>query len=196
MVSVKTVPVKGGRMRRGIPTVFRGIRMRSRTEAKVAAFFDELGWVWEYEPDDLLNYIPDFAIHFRTGPVVIEGKALEEDIGLAKSKLEVSGWQREAIVVSREPGGLYGENLVRCDEYVVGNLLESRERTETGPEWHLALLKRCLSCGQITFISDSNSWHCRQCGVNDGSNGGHLGDFDPRQHWATATNRVQWRPAT
>ena len=34
-----------------IPTTYRGIRMRSRLEARWAAFFDRLGWEWEYEPD-------------------------------------------------------------------------------------------------------------------------------------------------
>jgi hypothetical protein len=36
-----------------IPTVYKGVQMRSRLEARWAAFFDELGWPWEYEPVDL-----------------------------------------------------------------------------------------------------------------------------------------------
>jgi len=38
-----------------IQTTYRGIRFRSRTEARWAAFFDELGWPWEYEPHDLVS---------------------------------------------------------------------------------------------------------------------------------------------
>jgi hypothetical protein len=49
-----------------------GIRFRSRLEARWAAFFDEVGWVWEYEPFDLTGYIPDFLISYikagRGGP--------------------------------------------------------------------------------------------------------------------------------
>lgn len=47
----------------GIPTLYQGIEFRSRLEAKWAAFFDLLGWRWEYEPIDGDGYIPDFAIY-------------------------------------------------------------------------------------------------------------------------------------
>ena len=50
-----------------IPTMYRGIRMRSRLEAKWAYFMDGLGWKWEYEPIDLNGWIPDF-LDFRRGP--------------------------------------------------------------------------------------------------------------------------------
>lgn len=46
-----------------IPTVYRGIQMRSRLEAKWACCFDQLGWTWEYEPFDLKGWIPDFILH-------------------------------------------------------------------------------------------------------------------------------------
>lgn len=46
-----------------IPTVYRGIQMRSRLEAKWAAFFDALKWSWEYEPLDLPGWIPDFYVN-------------------------------------------------------------------------------------------------------------------------------------
>jgi hypothetical protein len=36
--------------------------MRSRLEAKWAAFFDLCGWQWTYEPFDLPGWIPDFLI--------------------------------------------------------------------------------------------------------------------------------------
>ena len=45
------------------PTVYRGIEMRSRHEAKWAAFFDAVGLVWEYEPDVNLGvWRPDFRL--------------------------------------------------------------------------------------------------------------------------------------
>ena len=37
--------------REGIPTLYGGVRFRSRLEARWAAFFfDVAGWSWEYEP--------------------------------------------------------------------------------------------------------------------------------------------------
>jgi len=46
----------------GIPTLYKDIQFRSRLEARWAAFFDLLGWRWEYEPYDLPGWIPDFII--------------------------------------------------------------------------------------------------------------------------------------
>lgn len=50
------------------PTVYNGIRMRSRLEAGYAAWLDGHGARWEYEPcafsgKDGRQYLPDFCIH-------------------------------------------------------------------------------------------------------------------------------------
>lgn len=50
---------------RNLPSWWRGVRFRSRTEARWAAFFDALGVRWEYEPEgfqlpDGSRYLPDF----------------------------------------------------------------------------------------------------------------------------------------
>lgn len=68
----------------GRPTIYNGIRMRSRLEARWAAQFDEhkdLGWIfdWQYEPRCFANktgeYLPDFRIERNDGqPVYIEIK--------------------------------------------------------------------------------------------------------------------------
>lgn len=55
----------------GIPTVYAGIQFRSRLEARWAAFFDQCGWRWEYEPFDLPGWIPDFMLE---GRVAVEVK--------------------------------------------------------------------------------------------------------------------------
>lgn len=57
-----------------IPTVYNGIEFRSRLEAKWAAFFDMVGWKWEYEPIDLNGYIPDFVIAGSRHPIYVEIK--------------------------------------------------------------------------------------------------------------------------
>jgi hypothetical protein len=49
-------------MHAAIPTIYQGIRFRSRLEAKWACFFTEMCWPWEYEPIDLPGWIPDFAV--------------------------------------------------------------------------------------------------------------------------------------
>lgn len=61
-----------------IPTVYRGIQMRSRLEAKWACVFDSLGWRWEYEPLDLKGWIPDFVLDIKgfKKPVLAEIKPI------------------------------------------------------------------------------------------------------------------------
>lgn len=46
------------------PTTYKGVRFRSRHEARWAVFFDVMGWGWEYEPIDLNGWTPDFRITF------------------------------------------------------------------------------------------------------------------------------------
>jgi hypothetical protein len=58
-----------------IKTLYNGIKFRSRLEAKWAAFFDLLGWEWEYEPFDLNGWIPDFLL--KHGRVLVEVKPVD-----------------------------------------------------------------------------------------------------------------------
>src|SRR4051812_23041408 len=44
------------------PTTYDNRRYRSRLEARWAAFFDIIGWRHEYEPFDLGEWSPDFAL--------------------------------------------------------------------------------------------------------------------------------------
>ena len=52
------------------PTLYKGIRMRSRLEADYAAYLDREGWQWEYEPECFASpdgqWLPDFRL--RWGP--------------------------------------------------------------------------------------------------------------------------------
>jgi hypothetical protein len=47
------------------PTMYNGRLYRSRLECRWAAFFDLLGWKYEYEPMDLNGWSPDFAIKVK-----------------------------------------------------------------------------------------------------------------------------------
>jgi hypothetical protein len=52
---------------KAIETEYNGVVFRSRLEAHWAAFFDIVGWEWEYEPLDLCKWIPDFRVKFPCG---------------------------------------------------------------------------------------------------------------------------------
>lgn len=49
------------------PTVYKGIQMRSRLEARMAQHLDELGFLWDYEPMVFASeggqYLPDFGLY-------------------------------------------------------------------------------------------------------------------------------------
>ena len=63
---------------KAIPTRYAGVQFRSRLEARWAAFFDKIGWSWEYEPFDLDGWTPDFSIKQVDGErVLIEVKPFE-----------------------------------------------------------------------------------------------------------------------
>lgn len=162
-------------MRKGIPTLFQGVRMRSRTEARWAALFTEIGWQWSYEPMDLSGYLPDFSVPLGNQECIIEVKATDEDFAIAESKIEVSGWEGMAIVVGHTLDG-------RCC---------GRFRDWDGVEWQWGELElfRCLSWDCVSPLQVEGSWHCRCCGARED----HRGDFDVEAAFARAANRVQWR---
>lgn len=54
------------------PTIYKGIKMRSRLEADYAAWLDKVGWSWEYEPQCFASedgqWLPDFAVSIFGSP--------------------------------------------------------------------------------------------------------------------------------
>ena len=159
----------------GIPTVYRCTRFRSRHEATWAAFFDELGWKWDYEPCDLAGYIPDFDLKFSARPLLIEIKPTPEDIDLAKSKIECSGWEGDAAI------------LITGDTAHVGEIFEA------GGGWDRCVLTYCLACQKPTLVSEGGRWACRNCRA--GTNRDLWWAYRAFEQWAKAKNQAQWRPA-
>lgn len=155
--------------------------MRSRLEARWAAFFDSLSWVWEYEPLDLKGYLPDFLVHFQQGDVLFEVKGPFEELEIAKFKIQESGWIDEAVLV-----------WDRIESPTIGQIVDLHPDLP-GFEWGACKVFFCLSCGAHSICNDDASWRCRRCGANDG----HVGEVTGLDaKWAEAGNRVQWRPPT
>jgi len=181
-------PITGWRHVTAIRTLYRGVMFRSRTEARWAAFFDELGWPWEYEPHDLVYYVPDFVLKLDASPsgVLCEVKGCNslEELRAHTAKMGDSGWEGDALIV--------GSGLLEIGsaQPILGLIGEP-----TGPlgwlEWGTARLFFCLSCGHHSVLSDEGSWRCRVCGAVDGHVGHAVG---AEELWGRASNRVQWRP--
>ncbi|HEV8716164.1 MAG TPA: hypothetical protein VGX03_25480 [Candidatus Binatia bacterium] len=102
----------------GIPTLYNNRRYRSRLEARWAAFFDLVGWQYEYEPFDLKGWIPDFLLHGAKHDVLVEVKPYTEliqfpvrqyDTALESSEVRysllllgpliTSGWSSELPII-------------------------------------------------------------------------------------------------
>jgi hypothetical protein len=179
------VPIPHGHIG-AIRTTYSGLRFRSRTEARWAAFFDELKWPWQYEPCDLRYYIPDFVILFDAGSVLCEVKGCNslDELRAHTFAVSDSGWEADALLVG---SGLLATDAVHP---IIGLIGEP-----SGPngwhEWSTARLFSCLSCGHRSVLSEDYSWRCRVCGTPSGHIGQPDGVLDA---WAKATNRVQWRP--
>jgi hypothetical protein len=92
-----------------IPTKYNGIQFRSRLEATWAAFFDRLGWKWEYEPFDTNGWIPDFVLLFPMQQrVLVEVKPAtsKEELLEPLNKINRSGYDQalySALVVGASP---------------------------------------------------------------------------------------------
>ena len=180
---------------RGIPTVYEGVQFRSRLEARWAAFFDGIGWSWEYEPIDLDGYIPDFVLPFRYAPLLVEVKpansyGMKVELLEHSGKLMASGWGQEAAIVGARLGAIGG------GEHLCG-VLGSRESIQRGasPEWLWddAALFWCVPCRGLSMCQANGSWRCRRCGVDDGQHRGSIPDGVVNDAWREAGNVVQWR---
>lgn len=99
------------------PTNYAGVRFHSQLEAKWAAFFDEAGMPWEYEPVTLPGWIPDFRLY---GRFLCEVKPIE----MAGFGSGLDPWARKAVrettalVFGRRPSAALAA-MVRCADGVV-----------------------------------------------------------------------------
>ena len=188
--------------RKGIATTHNGVRYRSRLEAKWAEFFRLLGWRAFYEPFDLDGYIPDFILHGHKQQILVEVKPVSGmDDPLFKettAKIEQSGWQHEALIVSYF--------LPEADdELCVGWLAEYYSATVFADEncgggfgWDFAPFDN--GGGRVGFNHLSGGYCNRITGHSDGGHRGICTDTST-VHWKSlieiwwrdAGNAVQWR---
>lgn len=76
------------------PTMYRGIQMRSRLEARIAAGLDDRGCDWEYEPAAYGGrggqYLPDFLVRgTAAGDIFLEVKPTVETALAVLPKMQI-----------------------------------------------------------------------------------------------------------
>lgn len=176
-----------------ITTLFNGIEYRSRLEARWAAFFHQIGWIFTYEPFDGDGYIPDFLVH-GDRPMLVEIKpaVTEADYYEPVDKIErgLTDWQHDVLIVGASPTTKALLNPGDGD-VVAGALGEHRGDGGTR-DWAPGAWSSCTQCGHLAVCHSLMSYTCRPCGHYDGN------IAPPYEHqitmaWATATNHVKWR---
>lgn len=176
-------------MNRSIPTRYNGTTFRSRLEARWAAFFDQLGWKWDYEPVDLKGYIPDFLLAWHR-PLLVEVKPIVDwkdgQFDSAARKIKKSGWRYEAIVVGASiEASNENADATRLGQFALGGDPGKPELTGSP-----AAIGTCPCGGGI--YDDSDSYHCRRCGLYRGGSTYPINAYDVGQKWRQAGNLVQW----
>ena len=175
--------------RPGIPTLYNGIQFRSRLEAKWAAFFDLLGWEYEYEPFDLNGWTPDFLIKGKPKDILVEVKPVTEfPEDVAAEMLSVCLDYRLLIVgaairvksIGEDDCDIFGWTTVSNDDYWYEAVFDQWGTTKSNP---------------IGFRPGDDNWADCISGADDGWGGG-FGLFDMdyvSALWRKAGNLTQWK---
>lgn len=147
------------------PTLYEGTWFRSRLEARFAAWFDLLGWPWDYEPFDLDGWIPDF----RTGGLLWEVKPTPDECVVARTKIDRSRAPLPVVIScgpfippDRVPGVIYLGDSCRNQPLGDGTFCatEMEANDFRGYAWH------ALGNPTVSYVSA----------------------------WREAGNRTQWKP--
>lgn len=180
------------------PTEYAGVQFRSRLEARWAAFFDLLGWEWDYEPPIQFRYwTPDFLLKMSRA-VYVEVKPIE------RMSIEVMSWIDVALP-PYAPDDPTSDEWGMAEAMVVGNCLP---RGEAGHkcvgwlrdmgEWGFAPFGRWMDASdgtrRIGFCHETRYFRDR---VTGGYDGGCFGaaPFDESEVetlWRQAGNTVQY----
>ena len=171
-----------------LPTEYGGTLFRSRLEAWWAAFFDRLGWKWEYETSTWFgDWMPDFTLLFHDEQrnerrIYVEAKP-KKDFLVAVEKIEKSGCTDPVLIVLDGPDGFH----VASERYFLGRYFHEGD----------------ISRATITMCNPQGRHLCDPATERDHHMCGQLVDqrralfHEHRtltEYWREAGNRVRWRP--
>ena len=201
-----------------IPTTYRGVRYRSRLEARWASFFDALGWRVDYEPDLQAGLvIPDFLLVDFAHPVLVECKpaVTVDELADERAKLiaRMPNWLKRDI--ERELRVLELDDLAPLE--LTDRALDDLVRVDCGQNPR-GYSRRILVVGpSLHLVGDAVTVDGRHglCECRD-AHGGHTGlvtelgapclrcgcdveawslAADVFPAWRAAQNAAHWKPA-
>lgn len=149
-------------MIQALPATFRGIRFRSRTEARWAVFMTELGVEWHYEHEGFAlpsgNYLPDFWLpHLQT---FLEIKGDETTVQEAPL-FELAHFAKKRVVLFV---GTPQQYLAGIPDYNQDIARAFFEKGNDYPYWWTI----CPHCGSVGIEFDGRSArvkHSNECSV-------------------------------
>jgi hypothetical protein len=179
------------------PTRYAGRLFRSRLEAKWASFFDSLGWKWEYEPERIDAWMPDFLLFgIKSRRIYVEVKPdhlMRHAYGKVSDAMRRFAWGRAGLVVGEAPrfdiGVCLGEIFSENDEGYETDTVEH--------SWGDANLvcERRYHPLQFDIISNDIRDDCFLAPGNE--TGKHVtacGGEEIREIWNRAATKVMWVP--
>lgn len=200
-----------------IPTKYAGVQFRSRLEARWAAFFDLVGWRWEYEPIDLAGYIPDFVVQrplmsydevpgfdepflvevkpFVHWPCAVLGCATcPPSHGQNNVDRDARSMMDEAILKIQRSGWtkkavIVGASMVPAAQLGVPRFGAAVDVVPGCSLWFDTdtVVTQCRACRAHLAQPDVDSIGIAHCGKRSTI------PIDPTPLWREAGNRVQWR---
>jgi len=137
-----------------IPTIYRGIQMRSRLEAAWALFFDEHGVRWAYEAEGFdfgdVRYLPDFYLPDCRTFVEVKGVMDEASEQKISALAAAAGARGIKVIVGEAPAGVRFHFRA----------------SEQGQPY--AAFGVCGSCLKGSFYEVNGAWSCGCCGSRNG----------------------------
>lgn len=181
-----------------IPTRYSCVQFRSRLEARWAAFFDIVGWKWDYEPFDLDGWTPDFLIKGKV-PTLVEVKPAYfsefESLSINQAKVaagkafRTAARQREIqqfeiMVIGAGP-------FLSEGTWALGVMALGRQFSGAD----IAELHGGYGRNKLDYAARFGSFQYRIGGQHNGDH--HIKRIDgdsPLDLWREAGNKVQWHP--
>lgn len=141
-----------------IPTIYRGVQLRSRLESQACLLFDKLLWKWVYEP---CNYLLENGVQYRPDFWLPDHQMFVETRGYTSESGQLQLASFATAVIS---GSITAEqtpvNRFLILQVGFNAFLAERDRE---PVAQSPLLHRCTYCR--AWIVKNNPGLCYLCGV-------------------------------
>lgn len=184
------------------PTTYRGVAFRSRLEARWAAFFDQAGWRWQYEPGDYEGWSPDFALIGDHQVVMVEVKPIEWTQSLKAAHAAVSAREdldkvrrqldREVLVLGSYPIGLTDYGYWTPREHFLGIFWHATQDEGGGTDGAVLTTNPDQSWD---IAAHTGSYHNRLSGYYDGNLENSPPPGSVHHRWGEASRLTQWKAA-